>query len=181
MPSQASIEIEIHTPTSCIVTLHGEHDMASREAVTMALALARTYSNVLVDLTTCTFIDTTVTNAVLVAAAQLRQVDRSLELIVPGDAGATRRALSLMGVLAAVPLHATRTSALAAVASAELIRTHLRRLELRTLSARIEQLSSKGQAGHGLRSDKPRPGTTVLRAQVAETTAAEAEARKRAA
>jgi anti-anti-sigma regulatory factor len=179
----SSIEIEIQAPSSCLVTLHGEHDMSSREAVTMALALARTYSNVLVDLTPCTFIDTTVTNAVLVAAGQLRQSDRSLELIVPADAVATRRVLGLTGVLPVVPLHDTRAAALAAVASAERVRAHRRKLDLRTLSARIEELSIKSKAGRAPHVAKPRPGTTVLRAKVAETdiTDAEAEARRRAA
>jgi hypothetical protein len=37
----SNIEIEIHTPESCILTLHGEHDSASREGLTLALTLAR--------------------------------------------------------------------------------------------------------------------------------------------
>jgi anti-anti-sigma factor len=181
--AQSSIEIEIHTATSCIVTLHGEHDMGSREAVTMALALARTYSNVLVDLTTCTFIDATVTKAVLEAAAKLRQADRSLELIVPSDGSGIRRVLSLTGVLPVIPLHKTRAAGLAAIASAELIRAHHQRLERRTLSARIEQLSSTAMARRAVASAKPRPGTTVLRARVdeAEVSETEAETRGRAA
>ena len=182
MTAPSSIEIEIQSPSSCLVTLHGEHDMSSREAVTMALALARTYSNVLVDLTPCTFIDTTVTNAMLVAAGQLRQTDRSLELIVPAEAAATRRVLGLTGVLPVVPLHDTRAAALAAVASAERVRAHRRKLDLRTLSARIEELSIKSKAGRTPGIAKPRPGTTVLRARVAETDLTdEAEARRRAA
>ena len=100
MAAQSSIEIEIHSPTSCIVTLHGEHDMASREAVTMALALTRDYSRVLVDLTTCTFIDATVTNALLAAAARL-QDGRSLELVVPAASHPVRRLLSVAGFLRA--------------------------------------------------------------------------------
>ena len=84
----------------------------------------------------------------LVAAGQLRQTDRSLELIVPAEAAATRRVLGLTGVLPVVPLHDT-AAALAAVASAERVRAHRRKLDLRTLSARIEELSIKSKAGRG--------------------------------
>ena len=41
MAAQPTTEIEIHSPTVCIVTLRGEHDMASSEAITLALTLAR--------------------------------------------------------------------------------------------------------------------------------------------
>ena len=112
MAAQSSIEIEIHSPTSFIVTLHGEHDMASREAVTMALALTRDYTRVLVDLTTCTFIDATVTNALLAAAAR-PQDGRSLELIVPAGAHPVRRLLSIAGILTGLRLHPTRAHGLA--------------------------------------------------------------------
>jgi anti-anti-sigma factor len=177
--AQSRIEIEIHTPTSCILTLSGEHDLASREALSMALTLARTYSNVLVDLTSCTFLDTSVSHAVLDAAAQLRQAHRSLELIVPPSAAGIRRALSLAGLLPVFPLHATRTAALAAVASAELIRGHQRRLDLRNLSARIDHLTNVVTASRAPRVSKAHEGVTKLRAQVSEIDTAETAARQR--
>jgi anti-anti-sigma factor len=176
---QSTIEIEIHTPTSCIVTLQGEHDVASSEAFTMALALARDYTSVLVDLTTCTFIDTTITSAVVAAAAHMRQADRSLELIVPPGARATRRVLRLAGVLPLIPLHATRAAGLASIASAELLRAHRRKLDLRTLSATVERLVRIAEADRARPAAKIRAGTTVLRAHVAEVDRFEAEARRR--
>jgi anti-anti-sigma factor len=172
--AQSSIEIEIYTPTSCIVTLQGDHDVTSNEAFTMALALARNYTSVLVDLTTCTSIDTTVTGAVVAAASQLRQADHSLELIVPTDAHAVMRVLRLAGVLSRVPLHATRAAGLAAITSAELLGIQRRKLDLRTLSTAIDRLASMSEA---IRAKNK--GTTVLRARVVETER-EREARGRA-
>lgn len=181
MPSQSSIRIEIHSPTSCIVTLHGEHDLASREPVTMALALARSYASVLVDLTTCTFIDGTVTSALLEAAARLRRADRSLELIVPAHAHEIRRALDLTGVLPIIPLHESRPAGLAALASEEVLGAHRRRLELRAVTAEIDRLSSLTEAGRALRATKAGAGTTIIRARVAEIDETAAQPRRRAA
>ena len=167
MAAQSSIEIEIHSPTSCIVTLHGEHDVASREAVTMALALTRDYTSVLVDLTACTFIDATVTKTLLAAAARLRQGERSLELIVPTGSHPIRRLLSVAGILPVVPLHATRARGLAALDSAERELADRSARDLRAAAPRTVRLSST-EASRSARLVKARRGTTVLRAYVAD-------------
>jgi hypothetical protein len=146
----------------------------------MALALARNYTSVLVDLTTCTFIDTTVTNAVIAAASRLRQVDHSLELIVPTGSHAVRRVLRLAGVLPLVPLHTTRAAGLAAIASAELLGAHRRKLDMRILSAAIDRLAAITDATRAQRVAKIRDGTTVLRAHVNETAQSETETRRHA-
>jgi anti-anti-sigma factor len=165
---QSSIEIEIHSPTSCFVTLHGEHDVASREAVTMALALTRDYTSVLVDLTSCTFIDATVTNTLLAAAARLRHGGRSLELIVPTESHPIRRLFGAAGILPLVPLHATRDRGLAAIESQERLDAHRRVRDLRAVAARIARHSHSTEAGRSARCAKARGGTTVLRAHIAD-------------
>jgi anti-anti-sigma factor len=177
--AQSRIEIEIYTPMSCIVTLQGDHDVTSSEAFTMALALARNYTSVLVDLSTCTSIDTAITRAVVAAAAQLRESDHSLELILPPDSHAVRRVLRLSGVLSLIPLHASRAAGLAAIGLAELLGAQQRKLDLRTLSTAIDRLASMTEAIRARPVAGIREGTTVVRARVVETES-EREARFRA-
>ena len=67
MPAQSNIEIEIHSPTIFSVTLTGEHDVLSRRPLAR-MTVGRIYRYVLVDLTACTFLDSTMINALLAAA-----------------------------------------------------------------------------------------------------------------
>ena len=165
MAGRSCVQIEIHSRTACIVTLHGEHDLASSEQVTLALALARSYSNVLVDLTACSFLDVKIANALLEAARGLRQADHSLILIVPPTAGAARRLLDHAGVVRIAPVHATRSAALAAIAPAELRRPDPGEHDLRLTRAQI----ARTEASRSRRVAKTRRATTVLRAVVTES------------
>ena len=115
MAAQPTTEIEIHSPTVCIVTLRGEHDASSREALTMALTLARGYAHVLVDLAGCQFVDSSVINALLLAARRAREHGGSVELVVPVDTTAVRRTLEIANVQMSLPFHGTRAEAIASV------------------------------------------------------------------
>jgi anti-anti-sigma factor len=144
-----SIEIQIHSRRICIVTLRGEHDAASSEAVTLALAAARGYDNVLVDLAPCTFIDSTLITALLVGARRARRLGGALELVLPRERGAVRRTLEIANVQMLLPFHASRREAVAALDA----RGRMRRPEMRVVGAR------PGVAG-------THAGTTILRARV---------------
>ena len=110
MPAQSNIEIEIHSPTIFTVTLTGEHDVLSREALSLALTVGRVYRYVLVDLTGCTFLDSTMINAFLAAAKRHVAQDGAVELVVPSDANPVRRTLEIANVQMTLPFHATRAA-----------------------------------------------------------------------
>ena len=110
MPAQSNIEIEIHSPTIFTVTLTGEHDVLSREALSLALTVGRVYRYVLVDLTGCTFLDSTVINALLAAAKGHVAQDGAVELVVPADANPVRRTLEIANVQMTLPFHRTRAA-----------------------------------------------------------------------
>lgn len=112
MAGHASIEIEIHSPTICIVTLRGEQDAASSEAVTLALAAARGYDDILVDLASCTFIDSTLITVLLVAARRAQELGGALELVLPVEPNAVRRTLEIANVQMLLPFHASRAAAI---------------------------------------------------------------------
>jgi anti-anti-sigma factor len=160
--AQPTTEIEIHSPSACIVTLRGEHDATSREALTLALTLARGYREVLVDLAACLFVDSSVINALLLAAKRAREQGGTVELVVPVDATGVRRTLEIANVQMILPFHATRAEGI----------------------ARIDELASEPRAAAPLRIPEAaaqpelvrrrtdaRRGVTVLRARVTDETA----------
>jgi anti-anti-sigma factor len=108
--AQPTTEIEIHSPSVCIVTLRGEHDASSSEALTMALTLARGYHDVLVDLAGCQFVDSSVISALLLAARRAHEQGGIVELVVPVDATPVRRTLEIANVQMMLPFHATRAA-----------------------------------------------------------------------
>ncbi len=162
MAAQTTIEIEIHSPSVCLVTLRGEHDASSSEAVTLALAVARGYGNILVDLAACTFVDSTVINALLAAAKRARQLDGTLELVVPAESNPVRRALEIANVQMVMPFHASRAAGIAGI-EARKRRVARGRADLRAVGAKIDRLQAKTEA---LRTISKRGEGLVIRAQV---------------
>lgn len=86
------------------VSLVGEHDIATHEQVVEALA--QVSGNLLVDLTECTFIDSTVIGAVSARSVALRRDGHRLELVVPPAGSAVTRVLEIVGMSAIAPMHA---------------------------------------------------------------------------
>jgi hypothetical protein len=62
----------------------GEHDYASRNL--LVAALAQVHGHVVVDLSRCAFIDTTVIGAIIAKALALDRAGHRLELVVPPTA-----------------------------------------------------------------------------------------------
>ena len=116
----ARIEVHVERPRigaySAIVVLHGEHDLATNEAV--RVSLAPLYGNVLVDLTECYFIDSTSISILLRKAEELRRDGHELELRVVPDS-IVARALSIIGVAQFVAVRDAARPGLAGTSSAE--------------------------------------------------------------
>jgi hypothetical protein len=80
----------LHEPV--VVELSGEHDLATREAVRVALEPLR--GNVVVDLCRCSFVDVTVLGLLLAKRAELARAKYTLTLHVPETNVAISRILS---------------------------------------------------------------------------------------
>jgi anti-anti-sigma factor len=95
----ACIEVDVESARrdgySAVVALIGEHDLATSEAVRVALAPLR--GSVLVDLTECFFIDSTIISTLLKKAGDLNREGHRLELRVTPDSIVTR-ALAIVGI-----------------------------------------------------------------------------------
>jgi anti-anti-sigma factor len=139
----ARAEVQLVSRATAVVTLSGEHDLATRRIDMIALERASERANVIVDLTRCTFACSTLT-AMLFALRASQHQDERLELVVPATNGIVNRALRSTGVREVLPIHETLGSALDSVehaAGANLLarnlRTHTRAVRGRTPSSHL--------------------------------------------
>jgi anti-anti-sigma factor len=107
--------LEVVPPQLAVLTLLGEHDLHEKLALEEAMARATVYRDVLVDLSACTFVDSSTIATIVGAYRRVRDAGGRLELVVPLEARTVRRSLELMGVDAFIPLHATRERAVASL------------------------------------------------------------------
>jgi anti-anti-sigma factor len=80
---------------AAVVALRGEHDISTSEAV--RVALAPLCGRVLVDLSACDFIDSTIISVLLKKTGELSREGDELELLVTADS-IVSRALAIIGV-----------------------------------------------------------------------------------
>jgi anti-sigma B factor antagonist len=109
-----SIHVEVHSEAAAIVTLCGEHDLALGDSIAQALERASVQRHVLVDLTPCTFADSSVIRALLAAARSATRRGDTLALVIPPRAP-IRRVFELLGVQRQLPVHGTLAEAIAGI------------------------------------------------------------------
>jgi anti-anti-sigma factor len=112
---QKALEVLFHRLGVAIVTLRGEYDAGRTQAVGDALDGAGPQLNVLVDLSECTSVGPAVLEALVGKAAELRERGGELALVIPAKAVAVQRVAKLAGLAELLPIHATRSAAIASV------------------------------------------------------------------
>jgi anti-anti-sigma factor len=112
-PAPGAVTLERHSPSVAIVTLRGEHDLATRAEINATLARVGQEADVLVDLSECTFIDSSAIGALVAAFQVLAEQDRRLELAIPPEAAAIRRVAQVAGLATFLTIHETRSAGLA--------------------------------------------------------------------
>jgi anti-anti-sigma factor len=118
MTTDATIEVEAHGSNAAIVTLRGEHDLSTNAEVENALKTAGVHGNVVVDLSECSFLDSTVISALLNTSNRLRQSGGLLRLVIADDTHAgVRRLFELMEIDHVLPIHSSRAVAIAGLAT----------------------------------------------------------------
>jgi anti-sigma B factor antagonist len=108
-----AVEVEFHRVGVAVVTLRGEHDLSSKQALTEALSDASDQLNVIVDLSECTFMDSSVIAAVFVARKSLGVRGGRLELVIPPEASTVQRLATITRLAKLVPIHDTHSAAIA--------------------------------------------------------------------
>jgi anti-anti-sigma factor len=81
---------------AAVVALRGEHDIATSEAVRVALDPLR--GAVLLDLRDCEFIDSTIIETLLARAQQLAAEGHRVDLLLPPPRSVVARALELINI-----------------------------------------------------------------------------------
>jgi anti-anti-sigma factor len=103
------VTIEIVSATAAVVTLGGDHDVASLEAIEDAFRVAGAGRDLLVDLSDCTFIDSTIIKLLLRTLRVLEASGARFELVIdPTPSGHVSRVAALMGISEVIPTHDTR-------------------------------------------------------------------------
>lgn len=106
-PQPQDIEVEVRPKRAphyaAIVSLHGEHDLATSTAV--AETLRPLLGNVLVDLSDCAFIDSTVIGALIMAARGLDREGHTLSLVVPPENASVARTLEIVRIGELIEIH----------------------------------------------------------------------------
>jgi anti-sigma B factor antagonist len=113
------VTIEIVSATAAVVTLEGDHDVASIDAIEDAFRVAGAGRNLLVDLSACTFIDSTIIKLLLRTLRGLEATGARFELVIdPVPSGHVTRVVALMGISEVIPTHDTRRDGIRSMSAA---------------------------------------------------------------
>jgi anti-anti-sigma factor len=112
---QPSVHVGHHVPHLAVVTLEGEHDLSTQPQLTDALAQATAHSHVLVDLSHCDFMDSTVISSLIQAAQMVHRRGEQLAVVIPPERTDLARVAAVMGLTDIFPLHPSRDAGLASL------------------------------------------------------------------
>ena len=105
-PGNVSIEVDFAptgvSPYAAVVKLSGEHDMATRDELNAALAPL--YGDVLLDLSECEFVDSSVIGLVLRKSQELTRDGHRIELVVASGSN-VERALEIVDIRQFLTIH----------------------------------------------------------------------------
>jgi anti-anti-sigma factor len=108
-----SVESGHYAPGLAFVRLRGEHDLFSEATLTSALDRAVEHSNVLVDLSECTFMDSTVITLLIRAAQAAEARGERLVLAIPPGQTAVARVAQIVHLGEFMPVYSSTDEALA--------------------------------------------------------------------
>jgi anti-sigma B factor antagonist len=118
-PPPGPVTIEIVSATAAVVTLGGDHDVASLDAVEDAFRVAGAGRNLLVDLSGCTFIDSTIIKLLLRTMRMLEATGARFELVIdPMPSGHVTRVAQLMGISEVISTHDSRRDGIRSMSAA---------------------------------------------------------------
>jgi anti-sigma B factor antagonist len=118
----AEASIGIHElPGGVVISLRGDHDLSTKPELIAALRRVRREPSaaIVLDLRQCTFVDSTIIGAILAAQRQVSAWESKVSVVLPADTSYVYRALSVVGLTALVPAHASIEGALGTATTAE--------------------------------------------------------------
>jgi len=114
-PLPGTVEVEHPAPGLAVVNVTGEHDVSTAPELTQALDEAAAYSNVLVDLSECSFMDSSVIQALLTTAQSLEARGEQLALVIPAEQGVVARVAHMTRLSEIICIYPSRGTGLASL------------------------------------------------------------------
>jgi len=114
-PLPGTVEVEHPAPGLALVSVIGEHDLSTTPELTRALDEAAAHSNVLVDLSDCSFIDSSVIQALVKTALALEARGEQLALVIPPGQRMVARVAQMTRLSEIFPTYASRGAGLASL------------------------------------------------------------------
>jgi anti-anti-sigma factor len=109
------VAVAHHARGVALVTMRGEHDLSTRPVLAGALQLAAAHSNVVVDLSECSFIDSTVINEFFKISCRVRAGGEQVMLVIPPEQPHLARIAKLVGLAQIFEVHESRDGAFASL------------------------------------------------------------------
>jgi anti-anti-sigma factor len=113
----ASAVLHVISEQTTVTTVSGEHDISTMHLLVEALVRAGGRPNAIVDLTPCTFLDSSILG-LLFTACRDQQPGNRFELVLPERESGVKRAIDLTGVRDVMTVHETLAEALRSVGEA---------------------------------------------------------------
>jgi anti-sigma B factor antagonist len=111
----SSVDVERPAAGLTVISLRGEHDLGSRQALAEKLAQTGDGSDLLVDLSECTFLDSTVLGVLLKTSQEREAAGARLGLVIPPEAHIVYRVTRVAGIAAFLPIYASREAGIASL------------------------------------------------------------------
>jgi anti-anti-sigma factor len=105
-PLPGTVEVGHLAPGLAVVCMRGEHDLSTQPQLMQALAQAASDSDVLVDLSECSFIDSSVIKALVAAQLDVTTRGDRLEVVFPSSGSSiVNRTFQLMRLRDVLSVH----------------------------------------------------------------------------
>lgn len=114
-PLAGTVDVGHHDPGLAVVSMRGEHDLSTVPALAQALEQAAAHSNVLVDLSECSFMDSSVIQVLIKTAQSLKARGEQLVLVIPPEQRVVARVAELTGLSEILPIHPSRSAGIASI------------------------------------------------------------------
>jgi anti-anti-sigma factor len=106
-------------PGLAVVSLAGEHDLSTQPTLTKALEAAGEHSSVLVDLSDCAFMDSTVIGSLLMTSRAAVARDELFAVVIPPERANLSRLAEMTRLEEVFPVYTSLAAALVALAPPE--------------------------------------------------------------
>jgi anti-anti-sigma factor len=104
-----------HRRGVAVVTLRGEHDLSTQPVLARALQLVAAHSNVVVDLSECSFIDSSVIHEFIKTSQVLRASGDQIMIVIPPEPAQVARIAKMVGLAQIFEVHEPKDAAFASL------------------------------------------------------------------